>query len=383
MMNDLTVTQVSTVLNDIVKQATGLSDLKGVDTSNFVAVAQIGLQSGYDNIMGAISQTLAKTVFSVRPYTAKFKSLNVDNIKWGNHVRKLRVLDKDFEDNAEWEAKDGQSIDMQKINAPKVLQTNFFGQETYSKSLTTYKDQLDVAFSSAEEFARFVSMSLQNVSDMIEQAHETTARTCLANMIYGSVKVDLLAEYNRVKGASLKYADIFKKDNFTDFFEFAYATIRAYSNLMTERSVMYHNNITGKEVTTHTPYSKQKMFALNTYDEYVKSTVLSSVYNDKYLTQLNFEQVNFWQSIKNPDTIMGQFTTMNSNGELVKSEETQLKNIFAILFDEEACGYSTFNQWSASSPFNAKGGYTNTHWHFTERYWNDFTENSIVFTLGE
>ncbi len=52
-----------------------------------------------------------------------------------------------------------------------------------------------------------------------------------------------------------------------------------------------------------------------------------------------------------------------------------------VLMDQEAAGYTVVNQWSAPAPFNARGGYTNMFWHFTDRYWNDFTENAVIFML--
>ena len=44
------------------------------------------------------------------------------------------------------------------------------------------------------------------------------------------------------------------------------------------------------------------------------------------------------------------------------------------IFGEEALGYTVMNQWSATTPFNAKGGYSNVFFHFTDRFWNDFTD---------
>lgn len=73
---------------------------------------------------------------------------------------------------------------------------------------------------------------------------------------------------------------------------------------------------------------------------------------------------------------------MNESGKIVQPEAAVSKNnMFAILMDEEAAGVTIVNEWSASSPFNASGGYSNMFWHFTDRYWNDFTENCVVFTL--
>ena len=56
-------------------------------------------------------------------------------------------------------------------------------------------------------------------------------------------------------------------------------------------------------------------------------------------------------------------------------------NIFGVMFDDEAAGYVRVNRWSAPAPFNARGGYQNTFWHFTDRYFNDFTENAVVLLM--
>ena len=75
-------------------------------------------------------------------------------------------------------------------------------------------------------------------------------------------------------------------------------------------------------------------------------------------------------------------TYMNNTGALVTPEApVEVNNLFGVIMDEEAAGITVVNEWSASSPFNAAGGYTNIFWHFTDRYWNDFTENGIVFLL--
>ena len=73
---------------------------------------------------------------------------------------------------------------------------------------------------------------------------------------------------------------------------------------------------------------------------------------------------------------------MHTDGTLKQPESATVKsNIFGVIFDEEALGYTVVNEWSQPTPFNARGGYTNIFWHWTERYWNDFTENGIVLLL--
>ena len=227
--NELSINQLSTVLNAIHSQATGKTAIAVTDTSSFVTVAQETLKAGYDPVLGAISQVLSRTIFSVRPYSSKFKGMMADSIRYGNHVRKLQTIDKPFEDDYRTLLVDGESIDQYEVNKPLVLQTNYYGQETYAKSLTLFRDQLDTAFSSPEEFQRFISMVMQNASDMLEQARENVARATLANFIAGKIAtepvggneqvVHLLTEYNTATGLELTDEDLAQPDTFATFWK--------------------------------------------------------------------------------------------------------------------------------------------------------------------
>ena len=79
MANDMTLTKMATVLNTLQNQVTGKTNIAATDISSFIAQAQTTLKTGYDPVIGAISQVLSNTIFSTRPYTAKFKGLRKTN----------------------------------------------------------------------------------------------------------------------------------------------------------------------------------------------------------------------------------------------------------------------------------------------------------------
>ena len=64
-VNVLNFNQVSTLLAEIVGQATGSRVMAPIDTNEFVTVGQTALLAGTDNIINAISQVLSRTIFSV------------------------------------------------------------------------------------------------------------------------------------------------------------------------------------------------------------------------------------------------------------------------------------------------------------------------------
>ena len=183
-------------------------------------------------------------------------------------------------------------------------------------------------------------------------------------------------------GLEITEQDLYKPENFKPFMEFAVAKIKYLSSLMTDRSLRFHTNVSGKEISRHTPYSKQKIY-IHAFQQYLMETsVLSGLFNDKYLKMADIEVVNFWQSIDNPTQINVDSIYMDATGTLKKSASpVQEDHVFGVIFDEEALGYTTVNTWSAPTPFNARGGYHNIFWHYTDRYWNDFTENGIVLLL--
>lgn len=389
-VNDLTFNQLSMVLNSIVQQATGQQAQQVTNTAEFVSVAQTALKTGYDPVLQAISQVLSRTIFSIRPYTRKFGGLMVSNQQFGNIVRKLNIADKDWEEDSRFELTDQNSVDMYKVNKPSILQTNFYGANVFEKSLTIFKDQLDCAFSSPEEFGRFLSMTMTNASDMIEQAHENLARATLANFIGGKISGDtasvihLLTEYNTITGLKTPLTDetVYQPANFKPFMQWVYSRVASLSSLMTERTQKFHINVTGKEISRHTPVNKQKVYLYAPARYQTETMVLADVYHDNFLRMADNETVNFWQSIDKPDEINVQPVYLQADGTL-KSDDSPVnqKGIFGVMFDEEAAGYTVVNQWSAPTPFNSKGGYSNIFWHFTDRYWNDFTENGIVLLL--
>lgn len=387
-MNTLTIEQTSAVLNDILAQVTGSKTIGTVTPENFVSVATTVLKQDYDVTLKAISQVLSRTIFSVRPYTRKFKGLEADEIRFGNHVRKLNLSDLPFEDDQRYTLDDDVSVDMYKVRKPKVLQVNMYGQETFQTHYTVFRDQLDVAFSSMDEFGRFLAMVAQNLSDTIEQAHESLARATVANFINGKVKGDapnvikLVTVYNDQTGSTLTPDTVKQPQNFVPFVKWMYGYISSISSLLTERTVKYHINVTDHEIARHTPASMQSLYLYSPELNNIRTSVLSDVFNPDFLKLAYTEQVNFWQSIDTPMGINNKPEYLLPDGTTkVEEEAVVTSNVFGIMCDVEAMGYTVVNQWTATTPFNAAGGYSNIYFHFTDRYWNDFTENAVVFLL--
>lgn len=392
-VNDLTFNQLATVLAEITSQATGQKTAAAVNYAQFVSMGQTALKTGYDPLSTAISQVLGRTIFSIRPYTAKFRGLQVSNQQYGNHERKLTAIDKPFEEDERIKLVDGQAIDHYKVNKPEVLQTNWYGANVIQKHVTIYKDQLDCAFSGPEEFGRFITMIMQNVADMLEQESENTARATLGNLIIATAKhgaatqtVHLFTEWKTARGIAGESApatwQAASPEQFTDFIKWAYARINTVANLMTERSTMFHQNVSGKTVMRHTPFANMKAFFASSVNEQIKTEVLSSIFNTDQMRLVTAEEVNFWQNMQDPLKVVGTCVYMKNDGTIATDSATQtISNVFGIIMDEEAAGITNVNEWTGVTPLNQAGGYHNYYVHRTQKFWNDMVENCVVFLL--
>ena len=385
-VNTMSFEDASAILNNIRQQVTGESSLAPVNTADFVAVGTTLLQSGYDPVLNAITQMVTKTIFSIRPYSRKFGGIKVDSEMWGSIVRKLAVADKAWEPNAEFDLVDGQSIDHYKVSKPDVLELKFYGSEDFSKHYTIFKDQLNNAFSGPAEFGRFMSMVVQNVSDMIEQNFESIARMIIANYVGGKKVanngvIHLLTEYNAETGLSLTSTTVFAPANFGDFMKWVYARIDTLTSLMTERSNKFQIQVTGKEITRHTPYEYQKVYLYAKLMNDMKARVLSSTFNYGFIEYADVEEVNYWQSIDSPMAIDVTPNYLDTDGSIKTGAEQNITNLVGVIFDREALGYTVMNEWSATTPLNASGGYWNTFYHFLMKWWVDYSEKGIILLL--
>ena len=393
-VNNMTFEQSAAFLTDLYKEATGqYPAIQVTNTADFTSVGTTLLQGGYDPIISAISQVLQKTIFSIRPYSQKFKDLNVTAEKWGSIVRKINFIDSDLDTTDErLNLVDGSSVDPYIVKKPKVVQTNFYGARVYSDHVTFFKDLVDSALKDAEQFGSFMAGVMQNIADKFAQIKEAEARALLNNFITTKFSVDtdnainVLQAYYDETGVTLTPATMFDVTNYTAFSRWLGGFIATLMDSMSERSLKYHMNITGKEIMRHTEDRfLRKYYSANVFN-HINSAVAAGLYNEERVTKLldGAEKVTYWQNIEDPYSVQGTPSYLNTTtGNVdVAGSSVLVENIVGVLFDVEACGMTTLSTWTAPSAFNPSGGYSNVFWHFTQKTWNDFTEKFVLLYAG-
>lgn len=397
MANVLTPVDVYALMNAVVSQATGRTDLAVVDTTTFASVGEIVLRTGTENTLNAISTVIGKTIFSVRPYKGKLESLRVAQQRWGGQVRKIINLYDEAEKSDDWNTDvaqnalaDGGSVDMYKIRKPKAVQLNFYGTKVLQKHITRFRDQLSLAFHNEDEFIRFIDSVMVEFSNEIELLNEAESRATLLNFMagissMGLTEVDLVAEYNNEYGTQYTRAQLLST-YIESFMKFVAAEIKIYSSRLTDMSTLYHANLTGyNKIMRHTPKERQKMVMYEPIFIKTQAEVYSGLFNPEYLDIGSFEGVNYWQSQSTPTAINVKPNILNVADGSSKNAEVavELDYVLGILFDEEACGVMPQFDYSSTTPFNSAGGYYNMYMHWRFNSYCDYTENAVLFVMGE
>ena len=397
MANVLTPVDVYALMNAVVSQATGRTDLAVVDTTTFASVGEIVLRTGTENTLNAISAVIGKTIFSVRPYKGKLESLRVAQQRWGGQARKIINLYDEAEKSDDWNTDvtqdalaDGGSVDMYKIRKPKALQLNFYGTKVLQKHITRFRDQLSLAFHSEDEFIRFIDSVMVEFSNEIELLNEAESRATLLNFMagissMGLTEVDLVAEYNNEYGTQYTRAQLLST-YIESFMKFVASEIKIYSSRLTDMSTLHHANLTGyNKIMRHTPKERQKMVMYEPIFIKTQAEVYSGLFNPEYLDIGSFEGVNYWQSQSTPTAINVKPNILDVATGASKDAElaVELNYVLGILFDEEACGVMPQFDYSSTTPFNSAGGYYNMYMHWRFNSYCDYTENAVLFVLGE
>lgn len=397
MANTLTPRDVYQLMNEIVAQATGRNDLTVVDTTTFTTVGETLLRTGTENLMNAISTVVGKTIFSIRPYQRKLSSLEVDPQRWGAQVRKVKYIAKDLEASQDYntdlnpnQLANGNSIDMYKINAPEAVQLNFYGTSLCQKHITRFRDQMSMAVHNEGEFLQFLNGVMVAFNNEVELVNEGKSRATLINFMGGIAsmglqQVDLVAEYNTTYSTTYSRGQLLST-YLESFMKFVASQVKIYASMLTDMSVMYHANLTGyKKFQQHTPKNRQKMFMYEPIFITAQSTVYPTLFNADYLNIGKFEGVNYWQSQSAPTQINVKPNILDVATGHSKDAETavNLPYVLGLLYDEEALGVMPQFDYASTTPFNSAGGYYNMYMHWRFNSYNDYTENAVLFILGD
>lgn len=390
----VTAKQIFTIVNEVANQAMGGNAIAVVDNTGLVALGNtvLGSNETKNNFINALTDRIGRTIVSFRAYNSHFPDFERDSIEWGNILQKLKIGMPEAEEDQSYNLVNGSSVDQYKINKAKVNQLLFTTETPWQTHITVHLDELEKAFLSSDAMGVFISSMFGEVQNRIELAMENLSMDCVNNYIAEIIKqkettatrvINLVTEYKEKTTIdyTTKPEDALDDENFLKYVVRRINGISTTMEYMTKGLYNSPASVDGideaeQEVyNRHTPRTEQRMMLFIDMVNALKTNVNSKAFNmEQVAIDIPFKTVPFWQSMKTPSDIN---IKPASGGTAIEQSL-----IMGVLYDREAMGTFKKKYSSLTSPINAAGKYYNVFYHMITMYYNDLTENAVVFLLA-
>ena len=371
--------QIYSIVNDAALQTLGENAIQATDSASLVAMGNAILSSTNNTTLFVdnLFQRIGHTMVSYRPYKSQLGLLAVTDMTMGAIMQKLKVKMPQAVEDVTTQLIDGQSIDQYIVSKPKASQKIFVKRTPYTFFITMQKKWLREAFNSIEVMGSFIAAIYGEAENALELSQENLARLCLANFMATistttSRVINLVTEYNQKTGSSVPTGEDAMLDE--GLLRYSLGRMNNISKKMKTMSTLYND---GTE-TRHSPDDTQRFVSLVDFQTALETQVQWAAFHDKYVKSKNGIEVPYWQAAKNPLNI----DLILEGDDPEQQESTTLTNIVATIHDRDALGTYRKEVEVATTPLNARGLYTNQFWHMNDLYFNDVSENGIVFTLN-
>jgi hypothetical protein len=381
MPNQIEVNQIYDLCNQIFQQMTGRTDIAAVDSASLVAMGNEVSNLGKNDLwLNTLARRIGLTIDSYRVYRNRFSDLYRTQVEWGALVQKLTVEMPDAvaDDMYKVGQMNGQALDHYIINNPKAKQKIFDKETPYSFFITMQEKMLTEAFLNAGAMSSFVNQVFGKVQNKIEVVLEDLARVALVNMMCNlstKQEIKLVTLYNSKTGSTLNpQTALFDPA----FMRFAIGMMNNIASKLETMSVLF--NTDGYD--RFTPKSEQRFYVLADFITQLETVVQYAAFNPQYVNKSVDIAVPYWQGVKEGDDINDIAVLSKVIGKVDSKVDKTIENVVGVLFDREAIGTFRQEEKVLTTPVNARGAYYNTFWHEKQMWFNDMSENAVIFTLN-
>ena len=422
MARTITPQDAHLIMNELVREATGIDAVASTDISSFVSAGETVLATGMENVMNALNIVLNRTLVAARPYSAKFRLVQaLDTGIYSNRLRKISYfaqyalpdgshntdlftnLAPGFTAGENISSGTAQSTKSQWEQHPAMpLEMNFAGSSVWQDCITLYDDQVQIAFRGPEEFARFVAGFMTEHGNDIESQKEAWNRMAVLNKIascyyYDQAQdtegqvINLTSEFNTRFGTQYTSAQL-RSTYLKEFLAFFVAEFKKVSQFMTERSASRHINfkktIDGVDyaILRHTPYNRQRVYLYSPLFTEAEALVLPEIFRPNYLDiDTQYEGVTYWQgqSDRSEINVKPAVYDTATGVQIPAANAVNLEYVVGAIMDEDALMTNFQLERADTTPLEARKHYRNTWNTFMKNIIDDPSENCVIFIMAD
>ena len=384
------VEQIYQITNDITKEVLGEEVVLNEDLSNIVDVGKAfqNLDGAVDNYVRKLHDHIGKVVFVNRRYTGRAPSVLMDGWEYGSILEKIRSKMPEATENESWNLQDGASYDPNIFTAPDVSVKFFNKRVTFEIPLSTTDKQVKSAFSSATQMNGLYSMLETGLNNsMTVKTDELIMRTinnAIAETLYDAFPGGAYAGSSAIRAVNLLYLynETFNPTtaltaaealHTPEFIRFAAQVMGDYIDRLKVISTLF--NIEGTE--KFTSEDRMHLVMLSQFRRASEIYLQSDTFHNDLVKLPNSEKVVYWQG---SGTGYDFFDTSEINVKTATGHTVNCDGILGVIFDRDALGVSNVSR-RITSNYNPKAEFWN-EWHkFYAGYFNDLSENCVVFYI--
>lgn len=382
------VSQIYELMNSVTREVLGEETVVNEDLSNVVDIGTALFNaSAIDAYVKSLVNHIGKVIFVNRPYSGSVPSVLMDGWEFGSVLEKISADIPEATENESWELENGTSYDPNIFYKPSVTAKFFNSKVTFEVPMSFTEKQVKQSFSSAEQLNGFLSMLYNAVDKSMTIKIDSLVMRTINNMIAETIYADYNGASTSTK-SGVRAVNLLKlyNDKFShtltaeaavtdpEFVRFASYTLGLYADRLSKISTLF--NVEGKERFTSADYLH--VVLLSDFAKAADAYLQSDTYHNEFTKLPNAETVPYWQasgtgydfdSVSKIDVKTASNNTVSQTG------------ILGVMFDRDALGVTNLDR-RVTTNYNPKAEFYSNWYKFDAGYFNDLSENFVVFFVA-
>ena len=389
------VTQLHALVNAVTQEILGETAVVHEDLSNVVDIGKSIIDSdNVDNYVKKLVNHIGKVVFQNRLYSGGVPSVLMDSWEYGSILEKISADLPEATINETWALEDKKDYSPDVFYKPSVSAKFFNSKVTFEIPMSFTEIQVKESFSSKEQLNGFISM----LTTSVENAMTVKLDALIMRTINNMTAETLVAELNTADKGSpvvidvtktgVKAVNLLKLFNETvtapltaetalidpDFIRFATYHISIYTDRMAKISTLF--NVEGAE--RFTPKDLQHVVLLSDFAKASETFLASNTQNAEKVALPKHETVPYWQS-SGRGYSFDDVSTINVK--TASKADVNVNGVLGVIFDRDALGVSNLDR-RVTTNYNPRAEFYTNFYKFDAGYYNDLSENFVVFFVG-
>ena len=343
-----------------------------------------------DKYCGALVDRIGKTVIRTLDRRVDLPNFIMEDFEFGAVLSKISVQPIEATQDNSWNiGTDNFTSDYMATFKPSISTKLFKTITTWTAKVTIPDIMFKSAFTSEAAMSSFINAIMDSLTGSIESQINKMNHICLCNFIaeksvnYNNGFVGLISAYNTAFGYTSESAGYIAPNSESalynkEFIRFATRLINNYVKYMCVEGTRYN---VGSMIRA-TSRDNMHCIMLTDFASSVASYLESDTYHKELVSLPLYDEVSYWQYTGDTTAARSSINIIPSSQEGEDSPATvNVSYIVGALVDRQALGTTIKERWAASDRFNSERR-TNYTQGANIGFFNDITENGVIFTLG-